>query len=150
MVTLTSTGILMHACRTLLAVAAAILLQSAPGAAAAQSSPDIERKKKHIVSRVDQLIYQPQDQCRAASAQSVEKLKKATDDFRAAFPEMMDLVDRSPHLASARERSRKDLAPLKSEKMEDECTGYADYIRLFIDTPDAKEAYAPDIELLKK
>jgi hypothetical protein len=139
----------MPAFRTLPTMAAAILFLAMSGQAHAQTSPDIEKQQKKTVSRLYQLIYETQDRCRA-STQAARRLGKATADFRAAFPELMRLVDQSPHLASAQERSRKELADLKKETSVEDCTMYASFIRQFIDAPNAKEAMAKSVELLKK
>ena len=121
-----------------------------PIGAHAQRVPDVEKEKAKLVYRLYQATYGAQQRC-GASAGHDETLAR----FRAAYPELVALLDASPYLAQARDRftALQDsgaLPQLDEEGLRRECQGLEAILRALIDAPGSAGAVAGYVDLLKK
>jgi hypothetical protein len=130
-------------------VAAALLLQASTGLAIAKDAPSLEKKKKNVVWETYQLVYEPQEICRSSAA-GTQAVKEAEAEFKAEYPELMTQVDRSPHLAAARERSKKKLADMPDHGTAVSCEEYASFMRLLIVVPQGRSTVEKWVETLKR
>ncbi|MBD8528902.1 MULTISPECIES: hypothetical protein [unclassified Massilia] len=123
-----------------------------PFGAHAQRVPDVEKEKAKLVYRLYQATYGAQQRCGAsAGASHGETLVR----FRAAYPELVGLLDASPYLAQARDRytALQDsgaLPQLDNAGLRRECEGLEAILRALIDAQGSAEAAAGYVDLLKK
>jgi len=139
----------MFALRSLL-LAGMVSLSALPTGAHAQRVPDVEKDKAKLVYRLYQATYGAQQRC-GVSAGHGETLAR----FRAAYPELVGLLDASPYLAQARDRftALQDsgaLPQLDDVGLRRECEGLEAILRALIDAPGSAEAAAGYVDLLKK
>jgi hypothetical protein len=130
-----------------------LFVHTAPTKALAQSTPDTERQKAHLVSRLYQATYGAQKRC-SASPEGATSIEKSLEIFRSKFPELIRLLDGSPYFGPARDNFQKFLDD-PSTKVGDsalllECQSLEYILRSLIDAPGGNEAVAEYIQLLKK
>jgi hypothetical protein len=129
------------------------VIPTLPGWVHAQASPDMERQKAHIVSRMYQATYGAQERCRSAEEAS-EGLDKAIGQLRGTLPELMTLVDASPYLpqAQAQFKAMHGKAPAVQDRRSliEECAAIENLLRQLIETPGGKKAASDMIDILRK
>lgn len=123
-----------------------------PFGAHAQRVPDVEKEKAKLVYRLYQATYGAQQRC-GASAGASHGATLAR--FRAAYPELVALLDASPYLAQARDRfttlQESGALPQPDEEgLRGECQRLESILRSLIDAPGSAEAVAGYVDLLKK
>ena len=141
----------MSALRSLL-LAGLVCLGALPAGAHAQRVPDVEKEKAKLVYRLYHATYGAQQRCGAsAGASHGETLAR----FRAAYPELVALLDASPYMAQARDRfmtllDSGALPQPDEEGLRGECQGLEAILRALIDAPGSAEAVAGYVDILKK
>lgn len=143
----------MFAYRHLVLTGIVLLGHCLPTDAYAQSMADSERQKAKIISRLYQATYGAQQRCGAATG--AQSHRETLARFRASYPELVSLMDSSPHLAAARDRFQVMLdtgaLPQASEDgLRKECQALESILRSLVDAPAGAEAVAGYIEVLKK
>lgn len=121
--------------------------------ALAQGTEDMERKKAHIVSRIYQATYGAEKRCSTLNEASIT-LADAVKQFRLAYAEITSLVEQSPYFPVAEKDFTKFLASQAAredkEELKAECAGLEDMLRQFVKFGGDKQAFAAEIQLLKK
>ena len=117
-------------------------------AVAAESSAD-ERKKRKIVSRLYQITDAALEQCPSVNKKNFEK---TLTQFRAAYPELILLVNRSIYLQPAIERYADDIQAAKTWPVEEQsksCAANQALLNNMIVTEEGKKSITDIIEVLK-
>ena len=134
-------------------LALGLLIAGTSVASAQTKSPS--DKRAHIVTRTYQLVYGGPEMCTRLALPDAKEAVTAAERFKATYPELMSLIEQSPHLDIARERNRKMVEDgvayaAKYPQSDSDCKGTIGLLTYMIDDPAGQAQVRKTIENLKK
>lgn len=112
-----------------------------------------EETKLAVVDQLYKITDGVQGHCKASPEASPD-VDKAVEEFRAAYPELMELVDHSPYLPTAKVHFNAAMKEFSKREGHDElvmtCRAVANMLRQFIETTAMKEQVAKFVQALRQ